>query len=56
MGVLFLATQRIPVEIESNPNQSFIAWLPFGTLDIAMYTKYLVKKEREMTRLEAKET
>ena len=33
MGVLFLATQRIPVEIESNLNQSFIAWLPFGTLD-----------------------
>ena len=33
MGVLFSTTQRIPIEIESNPNQSFMARLPFGTLD-----------------------
>ena len=36
MGVLFLATQQIPVEIESNLNQPFIARLPFGTLDTAI--------------------
>ena len=33
MGVLFLATQRIPVKIESNLNQSFVARLPFRTLN-----------------------
>ena len=33
MGVLILATQRIPVKIESNLNQSFVARLPFRTLN-----------------------
>ena len=31
MGVLFLATQWIPIEIENNPDHSFMAWLPYGT-------------------------
>ena len=36
MGVIFLATQRISIEVEENPNQSFMAWISYGTPDIAI--------------------
>ena len=31
MGVLFPGMQWIPVEVDEDPNQSFIARLPYGT-------------------------
>lgn len=37
MVVLFLATQWIPVEIKSNPNQSFMARIPFDTSDTTIF-------------------
>ena len=36
MGVLFLATQWIPFEIDDNHNRSFMTWLPYNTSDTAI--------------------
>lgn len=36
IGVLFPAIQWIPVEIDENPNRSFITRLPYSTLDITI--------------------
>ena len=36
MGVLFSATQRIPIEIDNDPNQSFTARLPYSTSGTAI--------------------
>ena len=36
IGVLFLVTQQIPVEIDKNPSQSFMTRLLYGTPDTAI--------------------
>lgn len=36
MGVLFLATQRILVEVDKDPSQSFMARLPYDTPNTAI--------------------
>lgn len=36
MRVLFLAMQRIPVEVDEDPSQSFMTQILYGTPDIAI--------------------
>lgn len=36
MRVLFLAMQRIPVEVDEDPSQSFMAQILYGTPNIAI--------------------
>lgn len=36
MGVFFSVMQRIPVKVDENSIQSFMAWLSYGTLDAAI--------------------
>lgn len=36
--VLFLATQRIPIEVDEDPNQSFMTRLPYGSPNTAIGT------------------
>ena len=36
MEALFLATQRIPIEVDEDPSQYFMAWLLYGIADIAI--------------------
>lgn len=52
MGVLFLATRRVSVDLESDPNLSFANRLPFGTpntvvsriLPMQDYTVFKIEK------------
>lgn len=37
MGVLFLVTWQVPVELKSDPSLTFIARLPFGTPDTVIF-------------------
>ena len=36
MGVLFPATQQIPIEIDNDPSRSFTTWLLYGTPNTAI--------------------
>ena len=36
--VLFPATQRIPIEVDEDPNQSFMTRLPYGSPNTAIGT------------------
>ena len=36
MGVLFPATQQIPIEIDNDPSRYFMAWLLYGTPNTAI--------------------
>ncbi|KAL6350513.1 hypothetical protein AAG906_019160 [Vitis piasezkii] len=56
MRVLFPATQRIPIEVDEDPNQSFMTRLPYGSPNTAIGTiihmkDYTTFKTTEVVRL-----